>query len=637
MESPQSEVTDVLNDSRTRPDYLDFDPQSLSEEFYYETGSENPVDKIDRLLKEEVRLQEYDIAGDFSVGVCFPATYENAVPNLGHQTVYRIVNERGRWYATRVYAPSARLRDWLIEHDLTYFTWEDKTPLGDHDVLCFTLTFEELAPRMLEVLDLGDVPLRSGDRSETDPLVLCGGQTPNYNPEPYAPFVDCFFIGEAGAGVPAVLKTLEQGRDKEWTRRQTLKEIAKLEGGYVPSFYDVEYDEVTGELVEMIPTEPEADPVVRKTNFEAVQDDPVHTLFVTPNTIYHSRTLLVEVERGCIHNCNFCQLGNNTEARWLEVPQVEEIVDEYAEEIDTLIPITEATTPEHKAQLFSTIEKLRERYDFGLDHGAFTANQLNEDIIRILADAGMEKIIVAPETAEGNLRTVVGKEGFYADEEIFRIASLAAEHGIPNFGLFLLMNIPGQTYDDLEAVADLVAETRDHMSEEGELRAHVNPIFPKPKTPLQWASMERAEESLDKVNTLSTILDERGYKVAVDSISKAYIPMGIDVSHHLEEQGFDEVDILIKSICGTKMQYSQPIMARGDRRVADVLELAYEKGNDYEAWKEAMDEVGLNEETFYRSRDPEERLPWEFIDNGTPKEVRRRVYESAMEAAAENR
>lgn len=614
----QSAESDSGDSNDVSSQYLNYRPDPLAEARFEDVDASDAFDQIDRLLDAEIHIHDIDRSGEFSVAVCFPDIYENGIANIGHQMLYLYLNRTDSWWADRAYAPSDRLRKALAKLDQPYFTWETKTQLGDHDVIAFSLPFEELAENLIAILDHSDLPLYAEDRDESDPIVVCGGATPNYNPEPYAPFVDCFYLGEIPTSLNTLFPTLASGLRSEVSRRQLLKDIAKQRSVYVPQFYDVEYDSETGAVTEMVATEPEAAGQIEKTVDEEYTERPAHSVIVTPHSIHEGVTFSIEATRGCAYSCNFCQYGNNNHpARWLSPDELESALrDLLVEPVETVNVHFEATEGDHLTEVFSVFERIQSEYDVTVEHGAFTANQVTDRMIDISATGGKDDIIVAPEAASGEMRATVGKHGFYADEDIFRLAETASNHNVPIFGLYLLMGLPGEQRRHIDDLADLIADTRDHLEIDGYgyLSVHINPMFPKPLTPFQWAPMERPEQSVEKLDYLVARLQEQGYEVVVDATSKAVIEAGFDISEPLLESD-GEPDIVVKTINGSKMQYSQPILARGDRRIGEVLLEAYKRGNDREAWETAMEVVGIDDDLFFREREIDETLPWEFIRN----------------------
>jgi len=624
---------DAIEETRRDNRYVNFDPNGLSNKFYDSINAEDAFDKIDRLLEAEDIVEEFELAGEYSVAVGYPDIYENGIANLSHQVLYSQINQYDDWFATRTYTPSKRLKKALINSDQPYFTWEDRKPLDEHDILTFTLSFEELAPKLLSILDYSDIPTFAKDRKDEDPIVICGGTTANYNPEPYADFIDCFYIGEARVGVPAILNAYEEAAEKGHGRRKTLKRLCREQGVYVPSFYEVEYSE-NGELLDMVALEPEAAGKVYKTVDESLVDHPAHSVFITDNIIYDEQCYALEVQRGCAYSCNFCQHGhNNGSSRWMGVNDViDHIKSEAINHADIIKLFYEATDPGYLDELFAGIEELEANYDIEIRLGAFTANQLTERMIRVAAEGGQQCIIVAPEAASGDMRYAVGKEGFYEDEEVFRHARWSAKHGVPNFGLYLLFGIPGETDQDIADLSEFISETRDHVNSSGILEIHINPVFPKPLTPFQWARMERPEHSIEKLNYLVERLEGKGHNIVVDAVSKAVIGAG----YLAEAEQTEETDIVIKTITGTKMHYSQPILARGDRRVGSALFDAYCAGDTYEAWQDALKKNGLDDEAFFRSRGEDETLPWGFIHNTVSPGLRENKWESVKSRVSED-
>lgn len=602
----------------------------LSEELYDDEAT-NPLEKIDRLLEAETELTDFERRGERSVGVVFPDIYPNGIANLSHQNLYKFINERDGWYATRSYEPDDDQKDALDRIDSPYFTWEDKKPLKEHDLVMVSLPFEELAPKMLSILEYADIPAWAHNRIESDPLVICGGATPNYNPEPYAHFVDAFYIGEAEVGVSAILDTYERSVDEDVTRRGRLKMLAEVDGVYVPRFYRTEYSD-DGELLKRRAIEPEADPTIEKTKADSIKETPTHSIFITDSTVYGEPSFSLEVGRGCAYSCNFCQYGHNNSPRWLDIESVRELIIEEALEETSIIKLFyEAARVGYLSELFEVVADLHETHDIEIRLGAFTANQMSERMISIAAECGQENIIVAPEAAAGEMRYMAGKEEFYEDEEIFEQAELCAEYGIPDFGLYLLMGLPNEQMRHVEKLGDLIADTEEHVNPDGVLEAHINPVFPKPLTPFQWARTERPERGVEKMNHLIEYLRNEGLTVDVDNVSKSVIGAEQYTASKANEDL--DADVIIKGIVGTKMHYSQPIMARGDRRVADVIYDAYKQGNDREAWERALERHDIDDDAFFRDRDRSETLPWEFIENSISSDHRESMWEGAQKRA----
>lgn len=607
---------------------------NLTDDLSEQLDADDAVAEIDSLLESETHVEEYDLDGEYSVGVVYPDIYPNGIANISHQMLYKLVNQREDWYATRTYEPGEDLKRLLEETDQPYFTWEDRKPLGEHDLLFVSLSFEELAPKLLAILDHSDVPIWAANRIDDDPLVVCGGTTPNYNPEPYAHFVDCFYIGESEVGVPTILDAFEEIDAPHTPRRDYLKRFAEEKGIYVPSFYRVDYDE-DGTVVRRDAIEPEADLEIEKVNADSIIDNPAHMQIVTPHTVYDEPCFSIELGRGCTMACNFCQYGhNNRSPRWLTVEEVREIIENVALEVTTVLNlIYEASPAGYLDDLFEMLEDLNERREIDVRLGAFTANQVTEHMIEVAAKCGQESIIVAPEAASGSMRAAVGKEGFYDDEDIFRQARLCDKHGIPDFGLYLLNGIPGETMEDMRDLGDLIVETEKNVCDDGVLEAHVNPVFPKPMTPFQWAPMERPERGREKMKHLIEHLEDAGLSLKLDDVSKSVIGAQRYRAAHANQD--EENDVIIRSIVGTKMHYTQPILARGDRRICDVLYDAYRDGNDVEAWEQAFERYGIDDELFFRERDAEEsELPWGFIQNTLRESERRSMWNRSVEAVS---
>jgi len=566
-------------------------------------------------MNSEVRLVERSTRGDVRVLLAYPDVYENGIANLAISTLYRKLVERGDCLVDRTYSPQEGTKRKLAEVGVPYFGWETKRGFSDFDIIAFSISFEELEPLALEMLELGKIPMRSSDRVSNNPLVIAGGTTVNYNPEPLADFFDAFFIGDCEDGIHEIIDAYKVNRSTQ--RQEMLRSIAKIPGAYIPALYKVDYD-AEGYVSRWERMCEEAPQVVMRRVYSKYASDPSYSAFINKNSIYHELSFSLEFARGCIYACNFCQYGMmNRAPRWMSIDEGCKIISEKALPVTNNIKLFyEAMTHEYLDAFLGKLEPIVDEHKLEIRLGAFTNNQVTDTIIRVAAKGGQRCITVAPEAAAGKMRTVAGKDGFYRDAEILETARLAAKHKISDFGLYLLIGLPGETDKDIADLAALISKVRSTMTlsgnTEGVLEVHVNPVFVKPLTTFQWARMEDPKESIRKLRLLITILSEsNGYDVLLDAKSKAEIGAG----YLGPAQRFGNHDIVIKTVVGTRMNWSQPIMARGDRRIGSVIWTAYKQGNTVEAWERALAAHHLDKELYFRERSPERRLPWFFIDN----------------------
>ena len=590
----------------------------------------NPYAEIDQLLATEVRLVPRPTDKSYRILLGYPDIYENGIGNLAISTLYRKLLERGDCLVDRTYSSPESTKEILKQTDSAYFGWETKRPYSDFDVITFSISFEELEPFVLEMLDLGRIPPRSGDRTSAHPLVIAGGTTVNYNPEPLADFIDAFFIGDCETAIHEIADASKA--HKLLPKAKLLEKLAGIKGIYVPSFYEVEYDD-DGYVSRWIPNNSAAPEAIVRRVYTQYATDPSYSVFINQNSIYHELSFSLEFARGCIYACNFCQYGMmNRSPRWMSIEDASKIILEKALPVTNNIKLFyEAMTHEYLDTFLATLEPLVDQYKLELRLGAFTNNQVTDTVARVAAKGGQRGITVAPEAAAGKMRTIAGKEGFYKDEQVLETARLAAKYHIRDFGLYLLIGLPGETDDDIRDLAGFIAKVRStmvsHGNKEGVLEVHINPVFLKPLTTFQWAAMEKPQESMRKLKLLVQILHlEFGYDVLVDAKSKAEIGAG----YLGPAQRFGGHDIVVKTVVGTKMNWTQPILSRGDRRIGKVLWTAYELGNTVEAWNEALAIHRLDGQKYFEEKEKGRRLPWFFLDNHVSGTVLQRRWEQVQ-------
>lgn len=580
-------------------------------------------EEIDKLLQTEIRLVNPPTGRDVKLLLAYPDVYENGVGNLAISTLYRKLTERGDCLVDRTYSPQDITKKKLQAQRLPYFGWETRKPFTDFDIIAFSISFEELEVLAIEMMELGRIPVKSTERRPSDPLVIAGGTTVNYNPEPLADFFDLFFIGDCEEGINEIVDSYKSNEDR--SRTALLQRLATVDGVYVPSFYDVDYD-TEGYVTRWHKNYDAAPDVVHRRVYHNFAKDPSYSVFINKNSIYHELSFSLEFARGCIYACNFCQYGMmNRNPRWMEIEDGCQLIVEKALPFTNNIKLFyEAMTHEYLDHFLEHLEPIVDRHNLEIRLGAFTNNQVTDTIIRVAAKGGQRCITVAPEAAAGTMRKIAGKDGFYKDDGVLATARLSAKYGIKDFGLYLLIGLPGETDRDILDLADLIARVRSEMissgSRHGVLEVHVNPVFLKPLTALQWAEMENPYESMRKLRLLISHLSNRyQFDVLLDAKSKAEIGAG----YLGPAQRFGGHDIVIKTVVGTKMNWSQPILARGDRRIGEVMWRASKMGNNAEAWSKALLETGLDEQLYFRSKDLTRRLPWFFLDSNVKHSVLR--------------
>jgi radical SAM superfamily enzyme YgiQ (UPF0313 family) len=521
--------------------------------------------------------------GRLRVALAFPNTYFVGMSNLGLQTVYKLFNADERVVCERVFLPPKQdlaSRDGRRE---PLVTLESGTPVRDFDVFAFSVSFEWDYTNVVAMLRMAGIEPRADRRGWMDPLVIVGGAVTFVNPEPLAPFADLVAAGEAELLIPSIVDAIEAvgTRDREALRHR----FAAARGCYVPALYDVTYDG-PGRMAGIAPKPGSgAPPVVRKAAVKATDRlDPPATSIFTPDTEFGSR-LLIEVVRGCANLCRFCWAGYNyLPVRPFSTKTILEIA-EAARPHANRVGLVSIALCDHP-DIVPILERLVEM-GYGISPASLRLDDLTDPILTLLKQSGERSITIAPETGSDRLRRVINKT--VTNEQIADSADLIFRKGIENLKLYYMIGLPSETDEDLQAIRDLTLMMRDRMMEHsrargtvGRLVASVNPLVPKPGTTYQWMPMTAASVIEEKSDRLRSLM-----------------------------AGVDNVYFNVKS---ERHSFYQALLSLGDRRVADVIELAERNGGD---WRAAVAEAGLDAGAYlYRDRRADACLPWQIIDGG---------------------
>jgi radical SAM superfamily enzyme YgiQ (UPF0313 family) len=534
--------------------------------------------------------------GRLRVALVFPNTYWVGMSNLGFQTVYRLFNAQDDVVCERVFLPPKQELSDLLAAKTPLLTLESQTPVGDFDVVAFSVSFEWDYVNVLTLLRLAGVPRYASERGPHHPLVLVGGAVTFVNPEPLAPFADVVAAGEGEVLVPA----LERAFREATGRADLLQRLSRERGFYVPSFYEPQYG-VDGALTGYLPAAGGSDaPMpVRKAAVRSTDAlDPPATSIFTPETEFGSR-FLVEVVRGCANLCRFCWAGYN----YLPVRSFP---------ADRILELAEAARPHAKrAGLVSIalcdhpeIDRILARLHemgFGISPASLRLDDLTEPIVRILRASGERSITIAPETGSDRLRRVINKT--VTNDEILDRTELIFASGLENLKLYYMIGLPTETDEDLVAIRDLTLQMRERMvhhargrGQIGRIVGSVNPLIPKPGTAYQWLPMEDPAVTDRKIKRLRTLT-----------------------------AGIDNVYFNIKS---ERHSYYQALLSLGDRRVAAVVEAAERNGQN---WRAAVAETGVDADFYiFRDRRGDAVLPWDVIDGGMKASFFQSEYEKAL-------
>jgi radical SAM superfamily enzyme YgiQ (UPF0313 family) len=515
------------------------------------------------------------------IALAFPNTYWVGMSNLGFQTIYRLFNAEPDIVCERFFLPPKQELASLVQSRTPVLTLESQTPVGEFDIVAFSVSFEWDYVNVLTLLRMAGIPPYAAERNAHHPLVVVGGAVTFVNPEPLAPFADVIAAGEGEALIPGLRCAFSAATD----RADLLRLLANERGFYVPSFYRPEYAS-DGTLAGYTPTASFDVPMpVRKAALKTTEavDPPVTSIF-TPDTEFGSR-FLIEVVRGCANLCRFCWAGYNyLPVRAFPADRILELASQarqYASRAG-LVSIALCDHPEIERILARLLE-----LGYAISPASLRLDDLTEPIVRTLRASGERSITIAPETGSDRLRRVINKT--VTNDEILNSAELIFASGIESLKLYYMIGLPTEIDEDLVAIRDLTLQLRELMLKYakprgriGSITASVNALIPKPGTAYQWIAMEDAAITERKMKRLRSLT-----------------------------AGIDNVYFNIKS---ERHSYYQALLSLGDRRVAPAIEAAERNGQN---WRAAVAETKIDSDFYiFRDRSRDAFLPWDVIDGG---------------------
>jgi radical SAM family uncharacterized protein len=539
--------------------------------------------------------------------LAYPDIYEVGMSNMALPIIYEILNSQTDVLAERVFAPWVDMEAALRAAGKPLLSLESKHPLKDFDVIGFSLDYELTYSNVLNILDLGQVPVPAKERTDDHPIVIAGGSC-CLNPEPMADFIDFFVIGECEEALPGLLDTLRDWKKSQATRKELLKQVASIPGVYVPSFYQVDY-EPDGLFKSISPIESEAKPVIQRRFVDRLPP-PVTRPAVPYIEVVHDRGA-VEIQRGCTRGCRFCQAGilyrplrQRPQAEIIKA--VGELISNCGYDEVSLVSLSTSDYPKIEELVTSLARQYK---NLALSLPSLRLDSFSLKLLESLPTGRKTGLTFAPEAGSERLRRTINKGT--TEERILETTAAAFARGWRSLKLYFMLGLPTETMEDIEAIVELVAKIR--ASGKGtkggmpQVRISLSTFIPKPHTPFQWVAQDSEEQLNAKHEVLKAGLRRKGSRL----------------SWH-----------------DPKVSLLEAALSRGDRRMGQVIYEAWKSGSTFDAWDErfnhqnwldAFKKSGLEPE-FYaqRERSLKENLPWAHIDPGVTLEFLKREYERAL-------
>jgi len=549
------------------------------------------------------------------VAFCFPDTYEIGMSNVGMRILYGVMNEMDGVWCERVFAPWGDMDAAMRANNLPLWALESQDPIRDFDMIAFTIGYEMAYSNVLNMMNLAGIPLHAKDRHDLKGIVFAGGVC-TFNPEPLADFFDFFSLGEGEESTVEIVSLYDRAKAEEWSKEKFLREVAKIPGVYVPSFYRHEYNE-DGTLAAIVPLDGAPERITKRI-VEDLDNAYWPIKMIVPSTeIVHDRANL-EVFRGCIRGCRFCQAGFSCRPVRKKSPEVlyRQAVETMEDSGHNEITLSSLSTSDYRGLKALTDELIPycESHKINLSVPSLRADNFSRELMEKLQTVRKSGLTFAPEAGTQRLRDVINKN--LTEDEILNTCSQAFEGGWNNVKLYFMLGLPTETDEDVLGIAELVYKViqkwKEHATNKKRgLRVHVATAYfvPKPHTPFQWEQQITPEEYLRRCRLLKS----------------HFYSKSIEYNYHAPD-----------------LSRLEAVFARGDRRLGPVIEEAVKNGAkldgwdeyfNYSYWFDAMNTCGIDAD-FYTTRGfgEDEILAWDPIDVGVSKRFLQRERKRAYEA-----
>jgi len=554
-----------------------------------------------RLAKERGTVKK-DRGGKLSIALVYPNYYRLGMSNLGFQIVYRLFNERPDVVAERVFLPEGQELSLYLQSRNALLSLESQIPLKAFHLVAFSLSFENDYPNILKILELGKIPLLSEERLDPCPLVMAGGITTFLNPEPLAPFIDFFLLGEAEASLDRFTDLFLETGSINARREEVLKSLAKnMNSLYVPSLYQPEYQK-DGRLKSFFPKDSDVPEKIRRTySFEggSAHGQVPMSKITTPDTEFSDK-ILIEMGRGCGHSCRFCAAGYvYRPPRFYRETDLISSTEKALEKCDQVGLLAAAVSD---IPGIENVTSMIVKNGRSFSVSSLRADSLTKRLLVHLKQAGQKTLAIAPEAGSERLRRVINKH--LTRKNIMDSVTLISETSGFAVRLYFLIGLPSETRGDVEEIVDLVKRIKHHMVKAssglgriGKIIVSVNCFVPKPFTPFQWFPLDQLSSLKEKQKFIKKALGKEG---------------GIKVNSDFP-----------------KWAYVQTLLSVGDRRAGEILHASHRFGGN---WTKALRFSEVNPDFFvYRPKELDEVLPWDFIDSGISKTHLITEYRLALE------